>query len=287
MTIQLGLVVIASMLPGIFWLAYVESRAPQRSAWTRVLLTFLAGAISTEVLLFLHRVLQGSTGWNIGVVPNHPALSLLYFVVAVGLLEEIIKMLAMLVVVWPRRDFREPWDGLACASAAALGFASAENFAYVTRSGDPSLLLGRFLLSTLGHVVMSSFWGYALGLWRRKMAGPGVVLEGLLWAALLHGLYDWFLGLGSIWAALAVFAGMIVVFRHRLQESFYTSQRRSVPTQKVYECPDCHVLGRTEYRYCPACGCSRPQAPSIGCLACMATVTEESSQCPSCQRSFA
>jgi RsiW-degrading membrane proteinase PrsW (M82 family) len=227
--------------------------------------------------------------FDVGSPPADAVSSLLYYVVVVGLLEELCKMSAVLVTCWPRRDFREPWDGLACASTAALGFATVENFSYVLNYGDPSILLGRFLLSTVAHVAMSGIWGFALGLCKQsgsRLPFSLLVWEALLWSAIGHGAYDWFLSMGWMWGGLAVFGGLILIFRQRLQEAHLTSLRRRAPSQRVVECPACRSLYRSNYRYCCHCGQRRDEEkPRMVCLICLADACDDP-QCSSCQRPF-
>lgn len=273
-----------SWMPGAFWLIYVESRAPQRSSRWRLAGAFLAGALSVGGVFAFHALTQ-RLGWETAQPPQNPLLLLAYFCTAVGLLEETCKLLAVLLVCWPRADFREPWDGLSSASAAALGFATAENFKYVMDFGDPSVLLGRFLLSTFAHVVMSGVWGYALGLARQRIAGKFTLLEALLWSAVFHGFYDWFLTMGWALGALAVFLGLIVVFRQRLQESYFSSARRQGSSQQVRECRQCRTLGRAEYVYCPQCG-GQEWSEKVHCLTCLAEVVQPVSSCTGCGRDW-
>lgn len=268
-----------SWMPGAFWLAYVESRSPQPTRWTRLVLTFLAGALSVGgVFLVHHWVYSGSE-------PAQPGPLLVYLCTVVGLVEESCKLLAVLLVAWPRQDFREAWDGLACASAAALGFATAENFSYVVNSGDAAILLGRSLSATFAHVAMSGMWGYALGLYKQRQVNVLVVLEALFWSAVLHGLYDWFLSLAWMPGALLVFGALILVFRQRLQESYFTSMRRKAPSELVRECTPCRALGRLEYAYCPQCGGQQWGERTV-CVVCLGDCAADSSHCPHCQRPF-
>ena len=266
---------VLSWLPGIFWLIYVESRSPQPVIWGRLLLTFLAGGLSVFGVQLFHLVYDPAQ-------PENPLGALVYFCVIVGAVEEACKMTAVLVAGWPRRDFREAWDGVGCASAAALGFATAENFHYVMNFEDTGVLLSRSLSATFVHVAMSGIWGFALGLRKQRQAGWGTVVEALVWAAIFHGLYDWCLTQGWAWAALLVFGGLVVIFRQRLQESYFTSSRRQTSSQQVRECRACRGLARTEYIYCPQCGQQDWEEKRL-CLACLQE-SQADDCCPHCRR---
>ena len=267
--------VLLSWLPGVFWLTYVESRSPQPVNWGRLLLTFAAGGCSVFGVELFHRFYDP-------VQPDNGLASLVFFCVIVGGVEESCKMLAVWIAAWPRRDFREAWDGVGCASAAALGFATAENFHYVLSFQNTSVLLSRSLSATFAHVAMSAIWGFALGLRKQRQAGWGTVAEALIWAAVFHGLYDWCLTQGWPWAALLVFGGLVLLFRQRLQESYLTSSRRRTYSQRVRECRACRGLGRREYRYCPQCGQEEWDEKSL-CLVCLQECAD-GDRCSHCQR---
>ncbi len=275
-----------SWVPGLFWLLYVESRAPRRSSLWRIALTFLAGGLSVSLVFAFHHLLD-QAGWGmLGQVPTTPLAAAGYFVVLVGLLEESCKLLACALVCLPRADFRESWDGVCCASSVALGFATVENFKYVVETGQPTVLIGRFLLSTFAHVVMSGLWGYALGWWRSgSLRSMGVILGALGWAAFLHGAYDWFLWVGLWPGALLVYAGLITLFRHRLQESYFASQQRWRSSEQVRECQQCRGLSRAEYYCCSQCG-GRELSEARVCLACLAPCQSQQEQCTQCSRTF-
>lgn len=280
---------ILSWMPGAFWLVYVESRSPQRSSLSRLAVSLVGGGLSVLGVFGFHAGVQSALGLNLEVPPDGLAGLFLYFTTVVGLLEETCKLLAVLLFCYPRRDFREPWDGLACATAVALGFATVENFKYVLDFGDASVLLGRFFLATFAHVVMSGIWGYALGLWKqaRTRISGRVVLEALAWAAVFHGAYDFFLTIAFTPAALAVFLGLVTVFRQRLQEAYFTSLRRIGSTQAVRECRSCRALGRAEYAFCPRCGAQDDWKPETVCLNCLEPVSEGGQEtCSRCGRTF-
>lgn len=270
-----------SLLPGAFWLLYVESRAPKASPPVRLGLCLVAGGISTFGVGLFHRYLP----WDLSQVPISPGLSFFYFWWVVGALEETCKLLATLVVSWPRRDFCTTWDGLSCASAVALGFATAENVHYVLAYGSPSVLLGRSLLSTFAHVVMSAIWGYALGACKGGELSWLSVGAALLWGALGHGLYDWFLTLGLWPAALATLALMIASFGHRRQEAQLSNRAMLRCSQRVRECRSCRSLHPVGYAYCPFCAqpC-RSETPTV-CQLCLQQV-EDSDTCAGCGARF-
>jgi RsiW-degrading membrane proteinase PrsW (M82 family) len=109
--------------------------------------------------------------------------------VTVGPVEEGSKLLAVLLLARRRREFDEPVDGLIYAAAAALGFAAAENLIYFEVSDfSIGLISARAMTVAPVHVLLSSFWGYALG---RKLVDKKVSLIWWFLASVFaHALYD-------------------------------------------------------------------------------------------------
>lgn len=140
----------------------------------------------------------------------HQNLSALlaYAVFGIGLIEELAKFLPFWLIGIRHHHFDEPIDGIIYASFGALGFASHENLYYL-----PWMVgwegLGRGIASPLVHVMFASIWGYAVG--RAHCRGRPVLpaaAAGLLLAALVHGVYDFFaIGLPE-WAGIGA-AGVI------------------------------------------------------------------------------
>ena len=109
----------------------------------------------------------------------------------VGPVEELCKFAGVRFHIWPRSQFNEPMDGIVYAAAAATGFAFAENLHFMV--DQPSVILARGPAGTLAHILFAGFWGSALG-WAKVCGSPwrgrGLVLLGLVWGSLSHGLFD-------------------------------------------------------------------------------------------------
>jgi RsiW-degrading membrane proteinase PrsW (M82 family) len=276
-----------SLVPGLFWLWFVESHRPTQASWVRSALSFVGGAASTLLVLAI----------SAGVVISWPGVNdllrstwgrLFYFVVIVGMVEEFCKLLSVRLFIYPRKDFKEAWDGLAASSAAALGFATAENVKYILESGDTLILLPRSVLSTTGHVLMSGIWGYALGVaktsgQRKHPTRSRWVLPALLTAAIGHGAYDFFLIQELPWLAIGVLGLLWAVFWAQIKHSVSHSQRRLIRSFPVRECPACHTLNRPEYSFCTHCGLILGPALALYCQICLEKVSEDALNCPHCR----
>jgi protease PrsW len=285
-----------SLIPGLFWMWFIHSHRPDRSSRVAIApltLGFLGGAASVFLVLAisipLHRYLP-----SIDLLQRLSWGRFVYFVLIVGLVEEFSKLVAVRVLVYPLKSFREPWDGLLASSAAALGFATAENAKYILDYGDTTVLLARSVSATIGHVLMSGIWGYALAEAKQSQLGihkgkrPSIlVLPALLISAVGHGAYDFLLiqQLGPL--ALLVLALLWSVFWTNIKESRVLSSKHQVLLNKVKECPTCRSLVRGDYRFCSQCRQPFEQDSSkLCCPSCLTSVAFETEDCPDCQRQF-
>lgn len=109
----------------------------------------------------------------------------------VGVIEELVKFMVVLLFAYHTIDFDEPVDGLVYSAAAAIGFATFENALYAVSYGFGVFIL-RVWLTILGHIMFSAIWGYELGRYRfesKKHHLPQLLIS-ILFAAIAHGLYN-------------------------------------------------------------------------------------------------
>ena len=168
-----------------YYLRQVE-RAPE--PWPRVLLCCAAGGISFGAVLWPQEALVSLDIGHLGEA-----------FVAFGLLEEVVKLLAVMAVATAPRRWDRTSSGLVYGVAVGLGFAGVENVAYVLNDPDGafSTALLRAVTAVPGHALHSALVGVQLG--RIHRGGSSVshvkaVLVGLFIAVLAHGLYDYLLG---------------------------------------------------------------------------------------------
>jgi RsiW-degrading membrane proteinase PrsW (M82 family) len=153
-----------------------------------LLISFLLGVLSIVPALFL-------SAWMARLGLNLQSSSLLFaavsWILGVGLTEEFSKFFLVRLFLYPRRAFNEPFDGIIYCAMCGMGFATVENVMYVLEGGYP-VALGRAFFSIPGHASWSVLVGYFLG--RQKFeARWGLAGVGLLLAACLHGLFNFFL----------------------------------------------------------------------------------------------
>lgn len=117
--------------------------------------------------------------------------SLISCTLGIGLVEEYSKYFFVRYYAYRKPAFNEPFDGITYCVVVSMGFATIENFLYVFEHGFETAVL-RMFLSVPAHAVFGVIMGYHLGLQKhygRKYAGA----YGLMLAAGLHGLFDFFL----------------------------------------------------------------------------------------------
>jgi hypothetical protein len=138
--------------------------------------TFALGSAVTIPVALVEFVFLGDSSLSDEVTLGALAIGML---LVVGPAEELGKFAVVRFVPYRSLYFDEPMDGLVYGAAASLGFASLENLAYMLTFG-PEVILVRGPLSTLGHLVLGSIWGYPLGQSSQKKTGLGLpVVAGL------------------------------------------------------------------------------------------------------------
>jgi RsiW-degrading membrane proteinase PrsW (M82 family) len=135
-----------------------------------------------------------------------------FFVVGLG--EELLKYLVLVLYAFRRPSFNEPFDGIVYAVMISLGFATLENVIYVAEGGVGVAFIRTFTAVPM-HAAFAIFMGYHVGL--AKFQDPQkqarTCRKGLFCAVLFHGGYDFFLFQDdSVLLGLLVFPLMILAF---------------------------------------------------------------------------
>ncbi len=173
-----------------------------------LLRTFLWGAgAATFIALVIN------TG--VGLVAGEFAAT----VASAPIVEESAKALALLFVIRRRPGFLDGvHDGIVYAAWVALGFATIENILYYATAwnegglGDlTTVFVLRGLVTPLCHPIFTAMTGIALGIAIKRRGGRAgkiaIVLVGLLFAVLLHALWNLSAGIGA--APIAYLAGYL------------------------------------------------------------------------------
>lgn len=158
-------------------------------------LCFLAGvfAIVPAIILELTfgRIFPDLENGNVLQIAIHAFIG-------VGLIEEFSKMYALKKVVWRSTHFDEPFDGITYSVMVSMGFATAENIAYIWQANEGGTGIAtaglRAFTAVPAHASFSVIMGYYLGL-AKFVPQKSILYQivALLLATIFHGAYDFFL----------------------------------------------------------------------------------------------
>lgn len=189
---------VTAFAPSLAFLGYFALKDRYEPEPLRLLLgTFAGGILAAVAALGVFELLRLTEFYSgLATAYREPeGHQLAYAFLAIGPVEEMAKFVAVWATVYRFRVIDEPVDGFVYACAAALGFATFENW-YAMLEFD-ALLLGRALTLPFNHALFSSFWGYALGAegqhGMEAYTGSRLVVAGLVLSIVYHGLYDFVL----------------------------------------------------------------------------------------------
>ena len=153
-----------------------------------------------------------------------------------GFVEELAKWVVLVAAIYHWDEFDEPLDGVVYAVAVALGFATLENFLFVTRLGL-GVAWQRALFAVPAHALFGASMGYYAG--RMKFDRGGKVWRdgvlSLVAPVTFHGLYDYALhhGLGArVWVLISLLSVCLWVFvLRRVHRAQRASPFRNIPPE--------------------------------------------------------
>ncbi|MBI3306060.1 PrsW family intramembrane metalloprotease [Candidatus Nomurabacteria bacterium] len=187
----LGLAFLGGIIPALLWL-WFWVREEEKHAEPKNILTlvFIMGMISVIFVLPIQKFIQAYIGSG--------DMEIILWAGA----EEIIKYLAVVVILYRTTYIDDAIDWPIYLITAALGFAALENMLFLIKpislgQDTVSLLTGqlRFLGSTLLHAVSSGILGIALGVSMHKgwFTRKLYLLGGLALAIALHSVFNFFI----------------------------------------------------------------------------------------------
>lgn len=187
----LGLALLGGLIPSLIWLWFWLKEDNKKNEPKGLLtIIFILGMLSVVCVLPVQKFIQNviaSNQWEI---------------ILWACSEEIVKYLAVIVIIYKSHYVDEPLDWPIYMITAALGFAALENTLFLIKPlslGDTvvGLLTGqlRFLGSTLLHAVASASIGIALGLafYVEQKYKKYYLIIGLIFATVLHSVFNFFI----------------------------------------------------------------------------------------------
>jgi protease PrsW len=116
----------------------------------------------------------------------------------VALVEEFSKFIFVRFILYPNKNFNEPFDGIVYAVMVSMGFATLENLVYVYNYGFETGLL-RMFTAVPAHATFGVMMGYFIG--RAKFTHQRQIylsFVALFAATFFHGAYDYFWFIGQV-----------------------------------------------------------------------------------------
>lgn len=161
-----------------------------------ILITLVLGAVCAGLALVLEIAVDGPIA---SIFNSNYALYLIVDnFIGVALMEEISKMLVIMLVVWRHSQFNCRFDGIVYGAAASLGFAALENVKYTLAYGFGTGMVRAFT-AIPGHFIFGVFMGAMIGIAKcAKYDGNQgkknlFLFLAILIPTLLHGYYDYLL----------------------------------------------------------------------------------------------
>ena len=115
--------------------------------------------------------------------------------ITASFVEEISKFGVFKLFIYKNKNFDEVTDGIIYMAIISLGFACLENILY--SSGEIVTGLTRAITAVPGHAIWSGIMGYYFGLAKFSENSGFLFIKGLTIGIIYHGLYDFFLFVGT------------------------------------------------------------------------------------------
>lgn len=205
----LVLAFLSGIIPSLLWLWFWLKEDEENPEPKGLLaLVFILGMASVMIVLPIQKFIQVH-------ISSHGGQIVLW-----AGTEEILKYIAVLIVLYKTNNANEPIDWPIYLITAALGFAALENALFLVQPFSLSvatvvLLTGqlRFLGSTLLHTISSGIIGIAIGIsfYMEGYARKWFLLGGFLVAIALHSAFNFFIIENNGNDFLKVFAFLWVV----------------------------------------------------------------------------
>jgi RsiW-degrading membrane proteinase PrsW (M82 family) len=185
------LLIALAVAPGVAVCLFIYSlQRLGKGSMRYLVMAFVLGAAATLPALAMQLLSEDvrNDPWH------HSIWSYLWYAFGVvALSEEGSKFLVLRGYAFPKKVFREPFDGVIYSVMIGMGFATIENIEYVWQFGLETGV-SRFFLAIPAHASFAVLMGYSVG--RAKFTPQhslGLLLKGLGVAVLFHGSFDFFL----------------------------------------------------------------------------------------------
>lgn len=186
-----------------------------------------------------------------------PLKTILIASLIIGIIEEACKFIPMSIFIYPKKYFNEHTDGIIYFALVGLGFGLPENILYTLHFGTKTGI-SRMFLTPFFHAAITGMVGYYLINIKLAKLSWLRIIPVLIFAMLLHGLYDF--GLASNRQSYAIVSIIITLGISLLLFFLYIratdlDQRlgKSVVGKNNY-CRNCGQPNPKHHLYCVHCG---------------------------------
>lgn len=191
--------IFAGLAPSIFWLMFYLKKDSHPEPNLMILKIFFWGMLSALPAIFIEKgiseelkIFTFSPFWVL-IINN---------ILAVALVEELLKYLVVRGEILHDKEFDEPVDAMIYMIISGLGFAASENILVLLQVGKVlplhqtvGILVLRFIGATFLHALCSGIIGFflAYSLLKYKKDSLRLVGAGMIASIGLHGLYNFFI----------------------------------------------------------------------------------------------
>lgn len=222
--------IITSFLISFVWLIYIYRLDIFNKEQKRhiLLIVFLASVLTSFAEIPYHFI--HSIGFTDA---KNPIDSFIYSVFGIGFIEETIKFIPLLILLWFTKAIDEPYDYILYASASALGFSFIENAMYLNEHGL-EIISARALYATVAHMTFSSIIAYGLFLIKFKKTKIPAIFVFLFFyflAIFSHGFYDFWL----INKSVRLYSGLTTIFFLSTVHVWFSIKNNTINTSNYYD----------------------------------------------------
>ncbi|HMW13639.1 MAG TPA: PrsW family glutamic-type intramembrane protease [Chitinophagales bacterium] len=181
--------VILAIAPALAICGYIihKDRFDKEPIWL-MLLAFFFGVFSIFPAGVTTLIGESILGTNASIINT-----LIHAFLLVALSEEFAKFFFLRYILFRRKEFDEPLDGIVYSVMIGMGFAAFENIFYVAEGGI-GIALMRMLTAIPAHAIFAIVMGYYIGQAKFDITHKDdLIRKALVYPTLLHGAYDFFL----------------------------------------------------------------------------------------------
>lgn len=218
-----------ALAPGFAIMLYIYLKDKhEREPLVLLLVSFIYGIFSTIVTLLISWPLE------ILIVLRkddlvHEAYSAFF---KVALVEEFSKFVFVRFILYPNKNFNEPFDGIVYAVMVSMGFATFENIIYVFQYGFETGIY-RMFTAVPAHATFGVMMGYFLGKGKFTHSRELYLsFVALIVPTIFHGAYDyfWFIGqVTGVWTGIWIGAILSLIIGLVLSRSAIRIHQQASP----------------------------------------------------------